>query len=194
VSASLLSPPFSAFPFIDFAVLTAVGIGFHAFFTGATKAGGQRKLFGKDFVEKLKTTEEGKKLIADHKAAIGAATDEEAEKSLVNGYPDMGNGRIASHLDYASWFKFNNGQRAHYNYLEQVPSALSFLLIGGLMFPTVATGAGVGIIVGRELYAQGYVNQGPKGRSIGAGINMVALTTLFGTAVLSGLKIAKLLK
>ena len=32
--------------------------------------------------------------------------------------PDMGNGRYAAVIDYAKWFKLNNAQRAHYNYVE----------------------------------------------------------------------------
>ena len=45
----------------------------------------------------------------------GAEVGGEAPKA---GYPDMGNGRYAENWKYSEWFKFNNWQRAHYNFLE----------------------------------------------------------------------------
>jgi len=106
------------------------------------------------------------------------------------GYPDMGTGRYAALLPYASWYRFANAQRAHYNYVESVASVLSFSLLGGLHYPRFAAGATAGYVVGREVYAYLYSKKGPGARSAGALILDVALLALFGSAVASGLKIA----
>jgi hypothetical protein len=106
------------------------------------------------------------------------------------GYPDMGTGRYAALLPYASWYRFANAQRAHYNYVESVASVLAFSLLGGLHYPRFAAGATAGYVVGREVYAYLYSKKGPGARSAGALILDVALLALFGSAVASGLKIA----
>ncbi len=176
------------------AVLVAAGMGFHLFMTGATKASPIRyKVFGADFVERLKGSPEGQKLLADHRAATGAETDEALAKELRGGYPDTGSGRFAAFLTHAEWLAFNGGQRAHLNYVEASTPLLTFLLIGGLHAPVVAAAAGVSAIVGRELYARGYASKGPRGREIGAGVSGLSMLTLFGTAVFSGLKVARVL-
>ncbi len=98
------------------------------------------------------------------------------------------------HCSFAEWRQFNDAQRAHLNYVEMAPSALTFLLIGGLHAPLVAAAAGATFIAGREAYAQGYAKNGPAGRTIGAAVGGVSFLALFGTAVFSSLKIAQLIK
>ena len=44
--------------------------------------------------------------------------DEINERIHFHGFPDSGSGRYSDKLDYGAWFKFNNWQRAHYNFLE----------------------------------------------------------------------------
>ena len=76
--------------------------------------------------------------------------------------------------------RFNNYQRAHYNYVEGVASAITLELITGLFHPGVAVFAGLLYIIGRVFYAIGYRSQGPKGRLIGAlMIDAALLTFLF---------------
>ena len=108
-------------------------------------------------------------------------------------YPDMGNGRYSAKLTDEQWYKFNCAQRAHQNYLEGLPMLLSWLLIGGISYPLVAVGFGVTALIGRQFYASGYRNSGPKGRSIGAGVGALCFIGLFGTSVATGLKIAQLI-
>jgi hypothetical protein len=33
------------------------------------------------------------------------------------GYPDMGNGRYSAKLPYQEWYRFNNAQRVHNNFV-----------------------------------------------------------------------------
>ena len=108
-------------------------------------------------------------------------------------YPDMGSGRYSTKLTDEQWFKFNCAQRAHQNYLEVLPILLSWLLISGLKFPLYATGLGITSIIGRQFYAMGYRANGPKGRSVGAGISAIGLLGLLVTTVATGLKFAQLI-
>jgi hypothetical protein len=126
--------------------------------------------------------------LSPHHAIRLQATGE--DKLPRGGYPDMGTGRYAALLPYASWYRFANAQRAHYNYVESVASVLTFSLLGGLHYPRFAAGATAGYVVGREVYAYLYSKKGPGARSAGALILDVALLALFGSAVASGLKIA----
>ena len=73
------------------------------------------------------------------------------------------------------FFSFNNYQRAHYNYVEGVATAITLELVCGLFHPGVAVFAGLFYIIGRALYAVGYRSRGPKGRLIGALMIDVAL-------------------
>lgn len=175
-------------------VLAAAGaIGFHIYMTGALKAGGTRRVtFTREWVERLKGTPEGRALIADHAAALGVDAAA-AEKAMVGGYPDVGNGRFAATLTHAEWLRFNDGQRAHYNYLEAAPAALTCLLVGGVHAPVLAAAAGATLLVGRELYAQGYVSKGPAGRSAGGALSALSMLTLLGTAVYSTLKVTRVI-
>lgn len=52
---------------------------------------------------------------------------------------------------------FNNHIRAHYNYLENVASALALLAGSSIGFPRLAAAFGALFIVARQLYAFGYV-------------------------------------
>jgi hypothetical protein len=198
LSSHLAPPPESSFSppsVLLLSVLAATGIGFHLFLTGALKAGSTRYNIVNDaFWDRVKKTPAGQQLLEDHKRATGAPSIDEAEKSLKGGYPDVGNGRIAAFFTYDEWYRFNAGQRAHYNYLEMAGPAVAALLIGGLHAPTLAAAAGLGVIVGREAYAQGYTSKrGAPARSTGALVSGLSFLTLIGTAVYSSLKVAQVL-
>ena len=112
------------------------------------------------------------------------ATGEEIKKG---GYPDVGSGVYSNKLSYADWYKFNNAQRAHQNYLEFAPSTYAFLLIGGIYFPIPSAAIGLGIFIARIIYAYGYVAGGPNGRLIGALANDVFILALFVLSIISSI-------
>lgn len=156
----------------SYVLFTASLIGFQVVVTGGRFPGSARKVFDADFFKKAKETG----LLEEHKKATG-------EEKISGGcYPDTGNGRYAALLPYASWLKFNNAQRVHLNYVEGVATALVQLLVAGAFYPRAATIAGLGYIVGREVYASGYASRGPSARMAGALIFDVALIALFGMA------------
>lgn len=98
------------------------------------------------------------------------------------GYPDNGSGQFSQKLPLEDWISFNNGQRAHYNFLEQFGSTIVLLLISGLFYTRLAVIAGLMFIVGRVCYSIGYRQGGPKGRMVGAGLCDLALILTFGAA------------
>lgn len=69
-------------------------------------------------------------------------------------------------------YKFNCAQRAHGNFLENMPQTLALMLFNGLFYPTATPVLGGIWVLGRSLYAYGYITSTPgsngKGRSIGS--------------------------
>jgi glutathione S-transferase len=53
-------------------------------------------------------------------------------------------------------YLLNCAQRAHANYLENLPGALVGILVGGLSYPRFAAAAGLGWAVSRILFMYGY--------------------------------------
>ena len=94
------------------------------------------------------------------------------------GYPDMGNGRYAADLSYAEWFSFNNWQRVHYNFLEQLTPVLIWTLIGCFYKPLAAAILGFSVFIGRIFYSIGYCTS-PSKRIVGALIVDLAIVGLF---------------
>ena len=99
------------------------------------------------------------------------------------GYPEMGQGRFADKLSDEQWVAFNNAQRVHGNYVEQLPSTLLLLLVSGLGAPRVAVPMGALYIVGRALFGMGYRSNGPRGRMLGSRLHSIATVVLLGTSV-----------
>ena len=127
-----------------------------------------------------------KALLEDHKKATGAA------KLPAGGYPDMGSGRLSALLPYAAWLDFNNAQRVHYNYVEGLPTIITFALISGLKYP-LPTAVGCAVYaLGREVFAYLYSRSGADARMGGAAIFDIALVGMLGGAVASAGSIAKL--
>ncbi|OMH85369.1 Microsomal glutathione S-transferase 3 [Zancudomyces culisetae] len=83
-------------------------------------------------------------------------------------YPDMGCGRFSKKLSDKEWVEFNSAVRVHQNYVEQLPIAVGSVLIGGLYFPKITAAIGGMYVIGRGLFAHGYIQFGPKGRMTGA--------------------------
>lgn len=108
----------------------------------------------------------------------------------VGGYPDMGSGRYSSKLTYEHWYKFNNAQRVHYNFIEFAPSMFVVLLIAGVYFPVAAAVLGLVHFIGRIIYSIGYANGGPTGRFVGVILNDLSLLGLLGLAFASGIMLA----
>ena len=99
------------------------------------------------------------------------------------GYPDQGTGRFADKLTDEQWLQFNNAQRAHQNYLEQLPTILVLLLISGLGAPRVAVPLAIVFMVGRWLYGKGYRAEGPVGRMTGTKVMYIGVIGLLFTAL-----------
>ena len=101
---------------------------------------------------------------AEHQRVTG----EEIKKG---GYPDSGSGFYSRNLNYEQWYKMNNGQRAHLNYIEWIATNITFHVVGGLYFPVVSSVLGALMVLSRFVYAWGYVSGGPSSRIGGAVIN-----------------------
>lgn len=90
---------------------------------------------------------------------------------------------------------FNCAQRAHANYVENQPSLAIALLLAGLQYPEAATLLGIGWMLGRIIFALGYTWKSKghgQARMIGFAIQLPLQLALWGLAVWSGLKMAKL--
>lgn len=104
----------------------------------------------------------------------------------------MGSGRYTAKLDYASWYKFNNAQRAHANFLESVWGVSALMLVGGLFDAKVFAGLGAVYFVARILYATGYKSsQGPKGREAGAILGALSTFGMIGYSFKVGYDLIK---
>ena len=77
-------------------------------------------------------------------------------RDLIEGYPDMGNGRYAAKLSYKDWYIFNKAQRGHKNFLENLTITCVFLLVNGLANPKVSIALGSFLFVTRPLYMSSY--------------------------------------
>ena len=95
------------------------------------------------------------------------------------GHPDSGLGRLSDKLDFISWVKLQNAQRAHLNYLETLTFSMASTLIGGLFYPRITAIAGVIHMVGRQMYASGFKKGGAAGRGKGFAIIMLTLLVNF---------------
>ncbi|KAI9729437.1 MAG: hypothetical protein M1834_006818 [Cirrosporium novae-zelandiae] len=90
-------------------------------------------------------------------------------------------------------YLFNCAQRAHANFLEAQPSAITTLLIAGLEYPRAAAGLGLAWCFARGLYLYGYTKPIEKGNVNGSGRRVggwgsLALLGLFGMSAATGYK------
>lgn len=179
-------------------VIIAAVMALHVYITGITKGSRVRTaIFNKDYVERLRSTNEGRQLIEDFKTFLHKDNNTAAdllekrpiEKHILSGWPDNGGGRFAQFLTFEEWYRFNNAQRAHLNYVEGISTVLTFLLIGGIRAPELCAIAGGVHILAREIFAYGYTNQGPTGRILGSVFSSISMFILFGAAVYTGIQI-----
>ncbi len=116
--------------------------------------------------------------VAYHGYAVGKARAKFGVK-----YPDMGNGRRSAHLTDKAWEEFNCVMRVHQNYLESLTQVTTNLLLAGLKHPIQSALLGMGYIVSRMIYANGYVDNGPRGRLVGAYLGFLFRLGLLGLNV-----------
>jgi glutathione S-transferase len=95
----------------------------------------------------------------------------EAKVPYPNAYASAESIAAASGDKKMRMYIFNCAQRAHQNYLENLPILLTGVLVGGLRHPLIAVGLGVGWMVFRIVYFIGYTRTDKKdgiGRMQGA--------------------------
>ena len=84
------------------------------------------------------------------------------------GFPDSGNGFYSDKLEYKQWYELNNGIRVQANFIESMPQAICFLIVGAFAFPKIALGVGALNCLTRPLYVKNYLSGGPNKRLLGA--------------------------
>jgi glutathione S-transferase len=92
----------------------------------------------------------------------------------------------------AAAYSFNCAQRAHANFIENVPTFLATLLLSGLRFPLTSAALGGVWIASRVVYARGYANSkhGDKGKGRLQGATFwLPQMALIGTGFVSGWQI-----
>ncbi|KAJ1950756.1 hypothetical protein IWQ62_006517 [Dispira parvispora] len=104
-------------------------------------------------------------------------------------YPDMGSGRHAAKLSDEDWTQFNNVQRTHQNYVEQLSQVQAAVLLAGLFYPCLSSGLGLTYMLGRFLYTRGYRGDGPSGRIPGFILATLSYAGMIGTAVFGSLQL-----
>ena len=92
----------------------------------------------------------------------------------------MGDGRYSEKLDYKNWVQLNNAMRVHQNFVEMLPLAVVFLLLGGLTQPKGAMYIGFINAIARIVYTVMYVKYGANSRVIGA---LAGSTPLYGIGI-----------
>ncbi|PVU85715.1 hypothetical protein BB560_006833 [Smittium megazygosporum] len=96
--------------------------------------------------------------------------------------PDMGTGRQSAKLSDKAWEDLNRAIRIHMNYVEQLPTSISSVLICGLFYPTLAAYLGGAYVLGRHIYGSGYSKDAAR-RTFGFYIFFLPLIGLIGGSV-----------
>jgi len=95
---------------------------------------------------------------------------------------------------YSDNNKFNCIQRAHQSYLENLPSFLFFLLVGGMECPISAAIGGSLFLVGKFVSARGYATGDPEKRRAGMFGYLGGVVLLLSTASFAARHIVASLK
>lgn len=115
-----------------------------------------------------------------------------ARKAAKVDYPNA----YATHEDASkdpAKFAFNCAQRAHQNFLEQLPVFMGSMLIGGLKYPVAMSALGAVWIVGRVLYGLGYKNSSHNSTGQGrykGGVALLVQVPMTGLALWTGYQLA----
>ena len=83
----------------------------------------------------------------------------------MSGLPDQGYGWYSKKWDPDTWLEYNQVNRAHMNYLENLPYMIFLPPIAGVFFPVPALTGVYCLWFGRMMYTAGYVGgvQGARG-------------------------------
>ena len=73
---------------------------------------------------------------------------------------------------------YNNSQRVHWNFVEQMPVIIVNLFLGGLFVPTFALIVAILVAVGRIVYTYKYIKEGSDSRFIGVALMAAPLYAL----------------
>ena len=90
------------------------------------------------------------------------------------------------------WFSLNLTQRVYNNSVEHLSFAIPTFLIAGLFYPRVTTFLGMTTLLGREVYTNSYLRQGPNsearfaGGALLMGSEVIVLSILFFLAIWRG--------
>ena len=161
-----------------YVLLAATAIGFECYAIGfAVPQVVRTKYFTKEFLEE--------NFGEIHKREIGHDIPK-------LGYPDLGNGRYSQKLPYKAWFEFNNAQRAHHQFVENVGIVIPTTLIAGIGYPKLSAGLGASYFVGRLLYTWGYISkEGGNKREPGAYLLNFSFFVTALLAVATGFKVIR---
>ncbi|CAJ2503466.1 Uu.00g108600.m01.CDS01 [Anthostomella pinea] len=101
-------------------------------------------------------------------------------------YADTAQMNAADPEKKKAMYLFNCAQRAHGNFLENLPCVVPAMLIGGLRFPVATALAGLGWGISRIVYAVGYTD---KNKTNGSGRMLGSFFWLFqlGMFVMTGM-------
>lgn len=94
----------------------------------------------------------------------------------------MGNGVFSKSLSYKDWYIFNNWQRIHHNFLEQLVPILLWIAVGSFYMPLESAICGFTYFIGRIFFSIGYA-MSPNKRVVGAIICDIGYLAAFGIAV-----------
>ncbi|KRX05344.1 hypothetical protein PPERSA_00645 [Pseudocohnilembus persalinus] len=161
-----------------YVIIMASILGLHCHIIGFLGQKTRKRVFNKKFM--VKNFQE------IHEKEIG-----KNEKLPGQGYPDMGSGFYSQKLSYKDWYDFNNSQRIHQNFADQIGYLLPALLIAGLLYPIFSVGLGLTHFIGRILYASGY-SKGPDQRELGAYLSHGSTFFILGTGLLCGIQLINL--
>ncbi len=171
-------------------MIAAALIAFEVIIEGFCVSAARATTFGsaafqeRDDVQAFKKLHDDDSLLHDKSASLKGIKWEKG------GYPDMGNGPVGRLLSYADWHRLARAQRAHYNAVEGVATAVTLTIIAGLALPIPAAACGFAIFLGRIMYGCGYRGAGPSGRLVGVLFIDLALLGQLGMSIYSGLKVA----
>ncbi|KAI5780979.1 hypothetical protein EDC01DRAFT_261805 [Geopyxis carbonaria] len=90
-------------------------------------------------------------------------------------------------------YQFNCAQRAHANYLENLPQFVISTAIAGLSHPRITAGLAGMWLVGRVLYARGYVNGNQESKGSGRYQGMMYVLGQLGVMGLAAEKLYRMI-